>query len=87
MTIDALIQLSTQALLLCMYVSMPVVLVGALVGLLVSFLQAITSTQDQNLTHGVKLVAIIVTIFISAPLSASAIVRFMHQVLASALPQ
>ena len=31
MNVDALIQLCTQAMLLCMYVSMPIVLVGALV--------------------------------------------------------
>jgi type III secretion protein S len=82
-----MIQLCTQAMLLCMYISMPVVIVGALFGLLVSFVQAITSTQDQNLTQGVKMVAIVATIFISAPLSASALVRFLHQVLSTALPQ
>jgi type III secretion protein S len=87
MNIDTMIQLCTQAMLLCMYVSLPVVLVGALFGLLVSFLQAITSTQDQNLSHGVKLVAIVATIFISAPLASSALVRFLHQVLGTALPQ
>jgi type III secretion protein S len=87
MNIDALIQLCTQAMLLCMYVSMPIVLVGALVGLLISFVQAITSTQDQNLTQGVKMVAIVATIFISAPLSASAVKRFLNQVLSTALPQ
>ena len=87
MNVDALIQLCTKAMLLCMYVSMPIVLVGALVGLFISFVQAITSTQDQNLTQGVKMVAIVATIFISAPLSASAVMRFLNQVLSTALPQ
>lgn len=86
MDVDMLVRLTTQAMLLCMYVSMPVVIVAALVGLAASFLQAITSTQDQNLSHGAKLIAVVVTIFISAPISGAALVNFLRQVLTVALP-
>jgi type III secretion protein S len=86
MDVDSLIRLTTQAMLLCMYVSMPVVIVAAIVGLVVSFLQAITSTQDQNLSHGAKLVAVVIVIFLAAPISGAALVNFLRQVLTVALP-
>ncbi|MFP3607284.1 type III secretion system export apparatus subunit SctS, partial [Paraburkholderia sp. SIMBA_053] len=72
MDIDTLVRFTTQGMLLCMYISLPIVIVAALVGLGVSFLQAITSMQDQTLSHGVKLIAVTVAIVIAAPFSAAA---------------
>ncbi|MET0382993.1 MAG: type III secretion system export apparatus subunit SctS [Burkholderiaceae bacterium] len=83
---EALIRLTTEAMLLCMYISMPVVIVAAIVGLLVSFLQAITSTQDQNLSHGAKLIAVVVTIFVAAPIAGAALVNFLNHVMKIAIP-
>lgn len=87
MTIDALIGLATQGLLLCLYVSLPIVLVAAGVGLIVSFLQAVTSLQDQTLSFGVKLVAVVVALIVVAPISAAAVLRFANQVLQAATSQ
>lgn len=84
MTIDALIGFATQGLLLCLYVSLPIVLVAAGVGLVVSFLQAVTSLQDQTLSFGVKLVAVVVALVVVAPVSAAAVLRFANQVLQAA---
>jgi type III secretion protein S len=84
--IDTLVRLTTQGMLLCMYVSLPIVLVAALVGLGVSFLQAITSMQDQTLSHGVKLIAVTIAIVVTAPLSSAAIVNFANQVFNAAVP-
>ncbi|MCA8002732.1 type III secretion system export apparatus subunit SctS [Burkholderia metallica] len=85
MNIDALLGLTTQGLLLCLYVSLPVVIVAAVVGLIVSFLQAITSLQDQTLSFGIKLIAVVITLVIAAPLAASAILRFSNQLLMTAV--
>jgi len=87
MEIDALIGATAQGMLLCLYCSLPVVIVAAVVGLAVSFLQAITSMQDQTLPHGVKLVAVVITIVIVAPLAASAMLHFANQMMRTALPQ
>lgn len=87
MTIDALIGLATQGLLLCLYVSLPIVVVAAGVGLVVSFLQAVTSLQDQTLSFGVKLVAVVVALVVIAPISAAAVLRFANQVLQAATSQ
>lgn len=84
---EQLIQFATQGLFICLFVSLPAILVAALTGLLVSFLQAITSMQDQTLSHGVKLIAVIATIAIAAPWGASTVLNFANALLATALPR
>ena len=87
MDIDTLVRFTTQGMLLCVYVSLPIVIVAALVGLAVSFLQAITSMQDQTLSHGVKLIAVTVAIVIAAPFSAAALLHFANEIMHTAVPQ
>lgn len=87
MEIDTLVRLTTQGMLLCLYVSLPIVIVAAVVGLGVSFLQAITSMQDQTLSHAVKLIAVTIAIVIAAPISSAAILHFANEVMQTAIPQ
>ncbi|CAN7582296.1 type III secretion system export apparatus subunit SctS [Trinickia sp. LjRoot230] len=86
MDVDTLVRMTTQGMLLCLYVSLPIVIVAAVVGLGVSFLQAITSMQDQTLSHAVKLIAVTVAIVIAAPFSAAAILHFANEVMRTAVP-
>lgn len=86
MDIDTLTRLTTQGLLLCMYISLPVVFVAAAVGLAISFVQAITSIQDSSIPHGVKLLAVVVTLVIAAPWACAALLRFLKQVILTAIP-
>ena len=81
-----LVGLASQGLLLCLYVSLPVIVVSAGSGLLIAFFQAITSTQDQSLSHSVKLIAVVATIMITGGWSAAAIVRFATRLLTTAIP-
>jgi type III secretion protein S len=83
---DSLVRLTVRAMLLCLTVSLPPVVVSALLGLIVSFLQAITSMQDQALPHTVKLIAVIVLLIVVAPLSAATILHFANDALQVALP-
>lgn len=48
-----------QALLLVLWLSLPVVIVTAVLGVAVAFLQAITQVQDQTISFGIKLIAAI----------------------------
>ena len=84
MDLDNLVQLTSRAMLLCLMVSLPVVVVAALVGLLVSFLQAITSLQDQSISQAAKLVAVVLALLISAPWGASLVLGFARQALDAA---
>ncbi len=86
MEIDNMMRLTTQGMLICLYVSLPIVVVSAGAGLLISFLQAITSLQDQTLSFAFKLVAAIVAIAVFGSWGASMILRFAHELIAVAVP-
>ncbi|MGV2292955.1 type III secretion system export apparatus subunit SctS [Trinickia sp. YCB016] len=86
MDVDTLVRFTTQGMLLCLTVSLPIVIVAAVVGLGVSFLQAITSMQDQTLSHAVKLIAVTVALVIAAPFSCAAILHFANEIMQAAVP-
>ncbi|MEM7025389.1 MAG: type III secretion system export apparatus subunit SctS [Pseudomonadota bacterium] len=58
-----IIQHLTEALVLVLYLSLPPILVAALAGVIVGFLQALTQIQEQTLSFGIKLVAVTITLF------------------------
>ena len=55
-----------QALYLTMLLSLPTILVAAVVGTLFSLLQALTQIQEQTLSFAVKLIAVGITLFVTA---------------------
>ncbi len=61
-----IVHLTSQALLLVLYLSLPPIIVAALVGTLVSLLQALTQIQEQTLSFAIKLISVVVTIFLTA---------------------
>ena len=83
MDFDNIGRMTSTALTLCLLVSLPAVLVAALVGLVVSFLQAVTSLQDSSISHSIKLVAVSVTVMLAAPWGASAVLQFARSVMES----
>jgi type III secretion protein S len=85
MNYDNIIRLTSEAMLLCLLASLPVVAVSAVVGLLVSFLQAITSLQDQSISQGIKLIAVVLTLVVAAPWGAALVLRFAQTLLEAAL--
>jgi len=82
---DEIVRLTSQAMVMCLMVAMPVVIVSALVGLLVSFVQTITSLQDQAISQAAKLIAVVITLLISAPWGASLVLSFARSAFESAL--
>jgi type III secretion protein S len=86
METDNLVRFTTEGLLLCLSVSMPVVIAGAVTGLLVSFVQAITSIQDQSISYAIKLVVVVATSLAIAPWGAAAILRFANEIVSTAVP-
>ncbi len=76
MGFDVILRLASEALMLCVVLSLPAVAASALVGLLVSFFQAITSLQDQSISQGIKLLVVALVVILSAPWAASTLMRF-----------
>lgn len=67
MTVDDAIDLGRQAIMLTLLVGTPVMLVAALVGLLISLLQAVTQVQDQTISFVPKIVVMFLTILYLLP--------------------
>lgn len=55
-----------RALYLTMLLSLPAIVVAAVVGTLFSLLQALTQIQEQTLSFAVKLIAVGITLFLTA---------------------
>lgn len=66
MTSTDIVSFLVQALYLTLLLSMPTILVAAIVGTLFSLLQALTQIQEQTLSFAIKLIAVGVTLFLTA---------------------
>jgi len=86
MDYDNIVSLTTSALTLCLLVSLPAVATAAVSGLLISFLQAITSLQDSSISQVAKLIIVTSVILFSAPWGASAILQFGQSVTRAMFP-
>jgi type III secretion protein S len=59
--------LVSQSLMLVLELSAPTIIVASIVGVLVGLLQALTQIQEQTLQFALKLAAVGITIFLTAP--------------------
>lgn len=76
MTPDTVSQLATEALLLVLQLSAPLVGVAAIVGLLFGFLQAVTQLQDQTTTFAIKLLAVMALLVVLMPWLGAHLARY-----------
>lgn len=58
MTIDAVTEMTSNALFVVLQVSLPILLVSLCVGLAVSIFQTVTSIQEQTLTFVPKIICV-----------------------------
>ena len=75
-----IIQLTQQALWFVLLLSAPPILVAAVVGLLIAFVQAATQLQEQTLQYAAKFFAIMITIFVTASLLGGGLYQFGDRV-------
>jgi flagellar biosynthesis protein FliQ len=64
---DTVVNLATQAMVLSLKIAGPILLLGLIVGLLVSIFQAVTSIQEQSLSFIPKIVGVAVLIVVLGP--------------------
>ncbi len=79
MTVEGVAEIASQALMLILKVSMPVLLVSLCIGLLVSIFQTVTSIQEQTLTFVPKIIGIFVALILLGPWMMTSMVEFMTQ--------
>lgn len=81
MTTELIVHFGYKATVLVLALSLPPILVATGVGLLVSIFQALTQIQEQTLSFGIKLVAVIATLMVIMPWAGAEIVQFTVKML------
>ncbi len=76
MTIELVKEISGEVFKTILLTSGPVLLVSMLVGLIISFFQAITQIQEFTLTFVPKIIAVFLCIFLFLPWMAQVLIRF-----------
>ena len=77
MTVDAVSEMTRNALLLIIQVSLPVLLVSLIVGLSVSIFQTVTSIQEQTLTFVPKIICVFGSLILLGPWMMESMVNFL----------
>ena len=79
MNAQAVLTFAQEALLLLLTVSLPVLLTGMVVGLVVSIFQAVTQINESTLSFVPKMVAAVVVFAVAGPWMISTIVDFIRR--------
>ena len=79
MTIDAVSEMTNNALYVIIKVSLPVLLVSLIVGLIISIFQTVTSIQEQTLTFVPKIIAVFLTLMLAGGWMLQKMTEFMTQ--------
>ncbi len=80
---DMAIQIGRDALAMVMLVSAPMLILGLIVGIMVSIFQATTQIQEQSLAFIPKIIAVFVAILVFGPWMLSLIVDYTRNLFMS----
>ena len=83
---DTVVSLATQAMTLAIEVAGPMMLVGLVVGLVVSIFQAVTSIQEQSLSFIPKIIGLAALIVLLGPWMLGQLVTYAQNLYLS-IPQ
>jgi len=79
MTPEAVLDLTREALLVVLWVSLPVVVVATATALVVAVLQAVTQIQDQSIGQSVRFIAVMVGVVLTAGMLGREVLRFAQR--------
>jgi flagellar biosynthetic protein FliQ len=83
---DTVINLATKAMTLALEIAGPMLLVGLVIGLVISIFQAVTSIQEQTLTFIPKIIGLGVIIVVLGPWMLDQLVNYAQNLYTS-IPQ
>lgn len=75
-----IIDFTREAIMLCMKLSAPIMVIGLAVGLIISLIQALTQIQEATLSFVPKILTIFIAIFVLFPFMAQAMQAFMTKI-------
>lgn len=73
--------LGREMLLMTLYLSVPIMVVGMAIGLVISIFQAMTQIQEQTLTFVPKIIGILVAIILLLPYSLQLMVDYTQRLI------
>ena len=79
MTIDDVMHLARDAMLLTLLVSAPMLVAGLVVGLIISVFQSVTQIQEITLSFVPKIIAVMVAFLLFLPWIASMLIEFSQR--------
>lgn len=85
MTLDHATELLRHALILTLLVAAPILIVGLVVGVVISLLQAVTQVQEQTLTFIPKIVAMVVCAILLLPWIGQHVIEYARAVFGEGL--
>ena len=71
---------ASQCLYLVLIISLPPILIASVIGIVLSLVQAVTQLQEQTLVFGVKLIAVVGTLFVLGGWMSAEILRFASDI-------
>jgi len=77
----AAIELVRDALMIVLMIAAPLLLIGMILGLIISLFQSVTSIQDQTLTFVPKIIAIVLAAILLLPWIVTILIEFTHDML------
>ena len=80
MTGAEVLDIANQGIWTLIIVSLPMMLVGLIVGVIIALFQALTQIQEQTLVFVPKIVAIFVTMLLTLPFCGAVMAGYMNQV-------
>ncbi|CAE6842256.1 Surface presentation of antigens protein SpaQ [Paraburkholderia domus] len=79
-SVPSLATLSSDALMLVFWLSLPALAVATVIGLLIGLLQSVTQIQDQSLPYGAKIICVGAVLIVTAPWASRELTRFLTHV-------
>jgi flagellar biosynthesis protein FliQ len=83
MTTDAVVGLMAETIKITLLVSAPMLIVGLVVGVLISLFQAVTQIQEMTLVFVPKIVAVLITLVAALPWMISLLTTFTQNIFAN----
>ena len=80
MTGAEVLEIGRDAIITLVLAAGPLMVVGLLVGVVISLFQALTQIQEATLIYAPKILAVFVTLLITLPLMGALMGGFMHQI-------
>jgi flagellar biosynthesis protein FliQ len=82
-TSDFVVGLMAEAIKVTMLISAPVLIVGLVVGVVISLIQAVTQIQEMTLVFVPKIVAVLVVLVAALPWMMNIMITYTHNLITS----